>query len=82
MQMDSVIRWSRKDGAMAELKNCPYCGNPAHIEKTQDFFTVECKHSPYCYLANGRKPKFYVRTAAVSIWNTRGGERHAKKFAD
>lgn len=63
---------------MNDLKECPFCGAPAELEKKGDLFSVKIRHGNDCLLYPIKIPPTFGREAITRKWNTRAGE--TKKY--
>lgn len=59
-----------------ELKDCPFCGNSAHVYFTkypngESAYCVCCIHEADCYLEGAVEADFETEEAAVKAWNRR-----------
>lgn len=60
---------------MSELKDCPFCGAPAQLDRQGDLWSVKIRHVNDCPLHPIRIPPTFGKEAIMRKWNMRRVEK-------
>ena len=59
-----------------KIKNCPFCGAIARVERNGEMYSVVANHNNYCYMYKMPTPKAFVKDAVIRQWNRRTADEN------
>lgn len=60
---------------MSELKDCPFCGAPAKLERRGGLWSVKVHHTNDCVMRPFEVIPTFGKEAIIRKWNTRKVEK-------